>query len=339
MKTYRAACAAIGLLIASAGLAAQQYPNTSTFGVPFSKDEPWYQQCMRVADLGETPPKTAGGCHAGELYYARRSQAVTSQGEWEQVRACAVAGSDNAVLMMLYANGFGVQRNTDIALHYACQLDFIAKAEMEARVEHLTSGRTGKAPFDQCDDITSGYMGGICASIREDLNKQVRDARLERVTKKLTPAGQEAFTKLRAAAERYLDAAHDEVDGRGTAANAMASQHIGKLREQFMQAVLDAAGGKLPAASAAAYAERDARLNEAYKAVMGISSTQEGWPDRIGDSTISHAAVRDTERRWLAYRDAFTAFAARLPSPPGAAAVKLLLTNQRIAQLNSLARN
>jgi uncharacterized protein YecT (DUF1311 family) len=339
MKAYRAACAAIGLLIAGAGSSAQTYPNTANFGVPFSRDESWYQQCMRVADLGLASPKAATDCNASDLYYTKRGQAVTSQGEWDQVRACAIAKPDNAVLMMLYANGFGVQRNTDIALHYACQLDFVAKAEMEGRVEHLTSGRPGKAPFDQCDDITSGYMGGICAAISEDLGKRVRDARMERVTKKLTPAGQQAFARLRIAAEGYVTAASGEVDMQGTAAHAFALEHTDKLREQFMQAVLDTAGGKLPAASAAAYAERDARLNEAYKAVMAISSTQEGWPDRIGGSTISHAAVRDTERRWLAYRDAFIAFAAKLPAPPDAAAVNILLTDQRTAQLNNLARN
>jgi hypothetical protein len=50
------------------------------------------------------------------------------------VRACALATNNNAVLMMLYANGYGVARDTDRAIHHACILDFIAKSEMEHRI-------------------------------------------------------------------------------------------------------------------------------------------------------------------------------------------------------------
>lgn len=249
-----AALAAIGLAISCAGAAAQLYPNTSNFGVPFSEAEHWYQQCMRVADVGE--PEMSGArdaasrCNASELYYTKRNQATASPEEWSKVRACAVANADNAVLMMLYANGFGVQRNTDVALHYACKLDFIAKSEMELRIAHLVSAKQTEAPFDQCDDITSGYMQGVCAT----------------------------------------------------------------------------------------YARQDAALNDAYQAVMTAPSGQDGWPDRIGTSTVDHASVRNTERRWLDYRDAFVAFAAKLPSPPDLVAVKTLLTNQRIAQLKNVER-
>ena len=68
--------------------------------------------------------------------------------------------------MMLYANGYGVARDTSRAIHYACRLD-TAKAEMEARVAYLASGALAHddQPFDLCDHITSGRMGGVCAAI------------------------------------------------------------------------------------------------------------------------------------------------------------------------------
>jgi uncharacterized protein YecT (DUF1311 family) len=335
-----AALANVSLSISCAGMAAQLYPNTSNFGVPFSEDEHWYQQCMRVADLGEpemsSSRSAASRCNASELYYTKRNQAVASPAEWSKVRACAIANADNAVLMMLYANGFGVQRDTDIALHYACKLEFIAKSEMEHRVEHLVSAKRTEAPFDQCDDITSGYMGAICAGIREDQDKRVRDARMDSMSKKLTPAGRDAFARLRVVAERYAAEATGEVDMQGSGAAAEASQHQARLREQFTQAALDTFSGKLPPASPAAYTEQDTALNEAYQAVMAAASTQSDWPDRIGASTVSHTMVRNTERLWLAYRDAFVAFAATLPSAPTLDAVKTLLTSQRRAQLADL---
>jgi hypothetical protein len=141
--------AALAVCAAAPVPAAPGYPTTQTFGVPFSTDEAWYRQCMRVehavAPAADTTTAASATCDASALYYRKRSQAATSPAEWKMVRECALARGDNAVLMMLYANGFGVPRDTDIALHYACSLDFAAKAEMEA-------GRrpSGRRPACRC---------------------------------------------------------------------------------------------------------------------------------------------------------------------------------------------
>lgn len=330
--------AALGLSIVPA-LAAAPYPNTSNFGVPFSKEEPWYQQCMRV-EKPHAPqlPAARGRCDASDLYYTKRNQAVTSPGEWNKVRACAIARGDNGVLMMLYANGFGVRRNTDMAINYACSLEFVAKSEMEHRIDHLAVAPRGDVPFDQCDDITSGYMGSVCAAIRERQDDRTRAARLGRIVSALSPESRSAFARLRGAAERYATGAMGEVDMQGTAAPELSIEHGGRLREEFMQAALDTASGKLPSASLAEYAQRDAELNALYEDVMSAPTAREGWPDNIGYSTISHAAVRKAERVWLAYRDAFVAYVATLPSGPDPVAVKALLTSQRIAGLAKVAR-
>jgi len=317
---------------------AAPYPNSGSFGVPFSKDEAWYRQCMRVEK--QTPPPPAAiapaGCDASDLYYRKRSQAVASQAEWDGVRACAMAHDDHAVLMMLYANGFGVPRNTDSAIHQACQLD-AAKAEMAGRIEHLAN-LPANAVFDQCDDITSGRMGTVCAAIHEGQNGRVRNARLERMTATLPAPARAAFQRLQAAAEHYALAAGAETDMQGTAAPSFVLQRAEKMRAQFMQAVLDAAGGKLPAASPQDAAARDRELNELYRKLMAAPSPQEGWPDRLGDTTIERKDVRAAERAWIAYRDAFTAFAAQLKTGADANAVNTLLTSQRIAALRDTAR-
>lgn len=335
------AFAAISLSAAHAALAAAEYPKTENFGVPFSEDEQWYRQCMRVATLSAPamPASHAASqtCNASSLYYDKRSQAATSQAEWNKVRACAIASGDHTVLMMLYANGFGVRRDRDMAIHYACSLEFIAKREMEVRVEHLAAASRTNVPFDQCDDITSGYMGTICAGIQEHQNQRVRLARLNRLRSTLAQESRAAFDKLRVAAERYASEP-SETDMQGTAAPSLWLEHQGRLREQFMQAAMDVSSGNLPAASSSEYAQRDGELNALYTVVMTAPSTQDGWPDRIGDSTITHANVRKAERLWLAYRDAFVAYVATLPSGPDPVAVKMLLTKQRMAQLADVAR-
>jgi uncharacterized protein YecT (DUF1311 family) len=335
-----------GVLLAAAAAtqAAGPYPNTANFGVPFSQDEDWYKQCMRVEKLSTEPAahKAPDGCNATDLYYSKRSQAQTSPAEWEQVRACALATDNHAVLMMLYANGYGVKQDADRAIHHACILDFIAKSEMEHRIAHLAGdpreARSHGQPFDQCDDITSGYMGAICAGRRESQDGRVREARLERAARALPAASREAFAKLRLAAGRYVEAGAGEEDMQGTAAAEFATRHEARLREEFMQAALDTMAGKLAPASAEAFAERDRELNQLYQSVMTAPSRQPDSPDRIGDSTITHADVRKAERAWLAYRDAFAAFRASLPSASDPASIKTLLTNQRIAELQKVDR-
>lgn len=322
--------------------AARPYPNTGNFGVPFSKDEPWYQQCMRVAAQTAPDASTASTasptCKASDLYYSKRDQAATSPVEWNTVRQCALAHQDSAVLMMLYANGFGVPRNADIAMHYACDLEFIAKAEMDARVGHLSAAPRPGAVFDQCDDITSGYMGAVCAEIQERQAKRVRGARLDRMARGLSDHAKSAFNKLLVAAERYTNAASAETDMRGTGAAGFQLQRLGRLREQFMQAAFDTENGRLPPSSPMQFLQRDSELNATYQALMDAASKQDESPDRIGDSTIRRADIRNTERLWIAYRDAFVAFRAQLSSGSDANAIKTLLTIQRRADLEEIGR-
>lgn len=338
----RLALASLAFYTAASALAAPAYPATGDFGVPVSKDEPWFQECMRVEHVAgaETPARQAQGpqSEASALYYQKRSQAVTSPAEWNIVRNRALALGDNAVLMMLYANGFGVPRNTDIAIHYACSMDFVAKAEMEHRVAHLAGTRDDHAIFDLCDDITSGMMGSVCTDIHETQARRVREARLDRVARTLPEAARPAFKKLRVTAEAYASAALDEVDGHGTGAAGFGIEREAKLREQFMQAVLDLIDNKLSARPASDTARLDAELNAIYQKVMSAPSSQEDAPDRLGDSTIGRTEVRKVERLWLAYRDAFIAFATTLRSGSGPDAVEPLLISQRIDELNKVVR-
>lgn len=327
------------LLFCVSGLSsAAPYPNTSNFGVPFSEDESWYRQCMRVAQRSApglaTAKAPAPGCNAGELYYSKRGQAATSPAEWRQVRECALAREDDAVLMMLYANGFGVPRDTDIAIHHACKLEFIAKAEMEGRIAHLAGPQRAGAVFDQCDDVTSGYMGSICAGIREGQAERVRKARLDRRLAALPAPARDAFRKLRQAAGRYAGAA--ETDMQGTAAPGLAIEREGELLAQFEQLVSDVLDKRLAAATLQDLARADKELNAVYRTLMTPTQAERERPDRVGDSTITRAEVRQAERAWIAYRDSFVAFRARLPAGPAPEAIQLALTSQRLAELNRI---
>ena len=85
-------------------------------------------------------------------------------------------------------------------------------------------------------------------------------------------------------------------------------------------------------------AARDRELNEVYRALMAAPSPQRDWPGRLGDTTIERKDVRAAERAWIAYHDAFAAFAAQLRPAAPPATVDALLTGQRLAALKAIAR-
>ena len=319
--------------------AALAYPNTEGFGVDFEKSEDWYRHCMRVAHLAPSPAPHAGEqrCNATDLYYRKRDQESTSDAEWGQVRACAEASGDDAVLMMLYANGYGVAPDADLAVYYACRLD-TAKAEMEGRVAYLASNTVAhdSHPFDLCDHITSGRMGAVCAGISEGRAGRIRHARLERFAAGLPEQAREPFARLRTAAKAFTQKSADEADMSGTGAAGFALEDMGRRDEEFTETLLQAASGALPRASAAQLEQLDRQLNASYRELLGKPSDDKNHPERLGYSTVARDDVRSTERVWLAYRDAWEAFLAAARLPVDLISVKAVLTRQRIAQLKRI---
>jgi hypothetical protein len=331
------------LLLSACGVDAVEpvvsaYPNTEGFGVEFSKSEDWYQQCMRLAPPPPPAPRAGSQrCKASDLYYLKRDQETTSNAEWRQVRECAQASGDDAVLMMLYANGYGVARDAGRAIHYACRLD-TAKAEMEARISYLASAAAvhDTHPFDLCDHITSGRMGAVCAGISEGRADQIRHARIERFAARLPAQARTPFARLRAAAKAFTRKTADEADMNGTGAAGFALEDMGRRDEEFMETLLKAASGALPRASAAQLAQLDLQLNAIYRELLGKPSEDKDHPERLGYSTVAREDVRSTERVWLAYRDAWEPFLAATRLPVDLISVKAALTRQRIAQLKRI---
>jgi uncharacterized protein YecT (DUF1311 family) len=316
--------------------AAVPYPNTEGFGIDFEKNEDWYRQCMGVERLVPPRPAVAPGnrCDATELYYLKRDQETTSKDEWRQVRACAEASGDDAVLMMLHANGYGMPRDAGRAIHHACRLD-AAKAEMEARVSYLASNAAAQdsQAFDLCDHITSGRMGSVCAGIAAMRNERVRSARLARFAAALPAAARLPFARLREAADAFALKTADEVDMTGSGAAGFVTQGVARRKNEFLETLFHAAQGKLAPASGEQLAQLDRQLNAAYRKLLAMPSEREGHPERIGNSTVTRDDVRTTERAWLAYRDAWAAYLAARGASDDRTAVLAELTRQRIAQL------
>ncbi|MEH3147240.1 MAG: DUF1311 domain-containing protein [Methylobacterium frigidaeris] len=281
-------------------------------------------------ETGETAP-----CDAEALYYG-----IGRKADPEAARLCAdrTARSGSSVdpfdgeslLMTIYANGRGAPRRLDVALALACRVGG-APAETEGRVLHLDRLRaenwTG-SDFSVCDDATSGALAGLCAAHDERIADADRRRRLDAIATRLPPAARKTFGRLRRAGTAYAEAVGEhEVDQSGTARGAMAIRAQARQEDEFV-ALAEALDRKAPAGGGAApFRAADARLNAVYGRVMATRDTS-AW------GTVKVEDIRRTQRRWIAYRDAFLAFARSIPADPDALAAAL--TDRRRAWLDEI---
>ncbi len=273
------------------------------------------------------------GCSATKLYYG-----IGAAVDHVRARQCALAAKeddqpfqeDRGVLMMLYANGLGVPRDFQLARKAACEAGG-ADAEVSLRLEHLAAMEAGKdrKPIDVCDDATSGYMGGWCASVSNDLKEQKRGAGFAKLIAPWSAQQKQAFARLESRANDFFDVrSTEEVDLSGTARAAFTIQEEARQREDFRASVAAFEKGALPRDSDAEFKRLDARLNAVYKQLRAMPEPQFG--------TIRFDGIQRTQRAWLAYREAWVAFGkVKYPKVP-ANAWRAFFTRKRIAMLEAL---
>jgi hypothetical protein len=245
------------------------------------------------------------GCDAEALYYG-----IGVRRDPERARLCAFTQTPShaalepfagrAMLMTLYANGSGVRRDLDVAIHLACGIAGLAPAEYDARITHLAGLRGTQArgrDFHYCDDIRGGLPEGLCAAHRAALARPQREATLRALIARWTPEERAAFEPLRRAFEEFVAA---------SAAGDLASPSLrGRLeqglRDQFTDMLQRLSNGRAPRFTAGQFGTEDLQLNQAYRARL----EDERQYDAPG---ISVASLQNAQRAWLRYRDAFIAF-------------------------------
>jgi hypothetical protein len=208
------------------------------------------------------------------------------------------------LLSMIYANGRGADRNFDLAIKFACEVDG-AQAENFGRFDHLLrlqkSHWTGD-DFSLCDDATSGFMQGWCAHVDEGFAAQKREDTLRKSTGSWSPEEKKALSELRDAAHTFFDSSsQNEVDLSGTGRAAFEIEAESDLEDKFVEAIGAFEQGKLPRFSVEDYRNSDAELNAVYSRLQETpSSTTLG--------TITPTGIRTAQRAWLRYREAWVAF-------------------------------
>jgi hypothetical protein len=305
--------------------------------------------CRRLRDV-EPPasdwPDAAAvaaldGCDSGKLYYGIGMPADTVR-----ARRCALLESTRddgselpfngmAMLMTVYANGVGGERDLDLATALACRVNG-APFEVHGRVMHLQKlkdeGGIGQG-FDFCDDITSGLSQGLCASRVASMKEAERSDKLSHLMMKWTGAERHAFAPLKAAAQAYANASSgNEVDLSGTARAAFVIEQKRRLEEEFVMLLtaLESEGIAAPPDAASTFKAADAELNDVYRQIMERKAGPEGRTDY---GTVTQDGIREAQRAWLRYRDAWVAFAAAKYPEGNVDELRARMTRQRVDAL------
>lgn len=300
---------------------------------------PWREVQVPAADMGDAAP----GCDTMTLYYGPDG----SGGDPVAARQCAYAdrasGDDkvfggSATLMMLYANGEGVPRDLPLARRFACEYGG-ATAEIQGRLDHLQQIEDGdvSARFDVCDDITSGYMAGFCVGREAGFAHEVRERDWQALQSDWTPVQRDAWRSLRTAADDYFQhAGSSEIDLSGTARAAFSVDARQTLEIQLIEDVQRFERGMRPTQTMADLAPADRALNAVYRSVR--AQLQDGTAGREYSmfGTVTADGVRNTQRAWLRYRDAWIAFAATRWPNTATDAWRAWLTESRTAMLETI---
>lgn len=288
-------------------------------------------------------------CNSEALYYG-----FAGKPDYVRARQCAYlqrAASDrnpisgSVVLAMIYANGMDVSRNLPLATKFACEAGG-APAEINARIGHLRilAGMKAEQSFDFCDDITSGYMQGVCTGVAATYRDTRREKAIEQIASSYTPTQQAAFSALRNAAANYFNEhAINEVDLSGTARGAFWIEDIEYSWNGFLLNLRTLQAEKLPTADTKAAAQADARLEAMYRRVLAEPSLRQRPPRELPPpgipvvgGTISREGIRADQDLWLSYREAWLHFSALRKPGLASSAVKAWITDQRIHDLYCL---
>ncbi len=243
-----------------------------------------------------------------------------------------------SVLMMLYANGFGVERDLDLSIKLARLEVWGAPAEIEGRIAHLEELKTKseETPFDLCDDITSGFMWGVCKSILAEKSEVARKKDLRSLIESWSLEHQKAFIMLMEYVDGFNGARSKkeiEISGSARAVKTITEEeYLSKFLLTSFRAFEE---GFFPQYTRADFIEADKELNQIYSELRLRSLTGEfPFGELLG--YIQFEDVREVQRLWIKYRDAWVQFGSIKYPQVSPDSWKTWLTNERIKQLNSL---
>ncbi len=216
----------------------------------------------------------------------------------------------NRELALIFANGWGVSRDYDAALYFLCQMEGIAPFEQWSMLGHIQEMRKQAQPkdLDYCDWVTSGHGMAWCQGLQMDRLAPEWDRRVETVSRSLPDAARPALMMLRKAADTFAaaDGALTALENfGGTAYTSLVLADQQEQTETFLAILAKYTNQRGPVATPADFENADHALNAAYQKQM----TQVKSGDKeFGWNGVGEKSLRDAQRAWIPYRDAWKSF-------------------------------
>jgi uncharacterized protein YecT (DUF1311 family) len=320
----------------------------------FPSEKNWKEVCSRAISAPSVVPQfpkpkpenELRNCDSARLYYgfdgSRDYDAALQCGYYQRAHPRTDIGNPlygPGVLSMLYANGLGAPRNYDLAIRFACENTWAADAEMEGRLghlEHMRDSHSTAANFDLCDDATSGLMEGACAEIGEELAKAKREQKIKAISANWPAAAKQTFQALQKAEQAFAQArGRYETDLSGTGRAAFSIEAEAKVHDQFLANLQRLSKGGLPNVSVADYQSADAKLNADYRQLIAERSKENNDATRM-PGEVAVGGIRDTERVWIKFRDAWMEFGKAAYPQFSPDQIGMMITKQRIEQLKDI---
>lgn len=345
MTRWALAAILAGALSAGAGFAAATDPwNWGTAHDPYEDAHSGHSKAIcrqlsaPVIPAADRPTAAEAarlkGCDSESLYYG-----IGAAPDFVAARKCAIIERDAAaqvetgftgttLLMQIYANGLGVPRNRTLATQLACADQDAAPAESDGRILHLQAMKPNET-FAWCDDVTSGLHQGHCAQHEENLAQIVREAKLAKLVARLPAGAAPLYQALKKTADTFSSAyGENDTDASGTDRFVGWVANKQRQDDQFVTDLERLAAQKWPAATAADAQAADRALNQAYRRALARAAAKDNY------TTIKPADIRETQRIWLPYRDAWVRLGVAAHLSPDAVLTRI--TRLRLAQLESL---
>lgn len=347
---------AVLLLIAAAACAAAQAQSEPA--------TPAAKICASVENLPVptvTPQSPADAswlksCAEGDLYYGASPQQDV---DYAAARRCALydwpvrhgpahgnpgdSGDlydfSTQTLVMIYANGDGVPRNLDLAMHIACQDAFPLQdsqgdyqSELVQVILKLARMKSQASParFDYCNggaQLSNWPEKLVCASIETRLKRKKRESHLAELVAPWTGEQKDAFSRARAAFSQFEEFEEHAENTCAVPVEICTMDIDDRLETAFAANIDSFEQGKLPAFTHQQRGNANYALNASYQRLLTVTYRSNG---------NLMLKIRDAERAWQAYRDAFLAFAKlRWPSVSGDSWLTFLI-DERMKQFKSL---
>jgi hypothetical protein len=249
--------------------------------------------------------KELARCSSVDLYFGFGQAA-----DPVKARKCAYAELDrgdkvllggNALLMMVYANGKGAQRNFDVALKLACALPGDAPGDAAGRVhqlDRLKKMNWAGDNFSVCDHSSGRAFYEQCAILSERFDKIERDQKFNDLVSKWTPRQQKAFHAFMPQADSFFKAqANHGINLEGT----FEVQEEAFLRNNLLSSLQKFEAGELPKFSAQDFERAEAEERATYR------RTQTGETQRWG--TVTRESLKLSEEAWQRYCKAWITLA------------------------------